>query len=599
MSDRRKSSHHGPPSRAAEVGRATGPALRRLRVIAVVLPAAFISGLEWIRAVIDHDDINSWGHIALAGLMTVSVIAFATAMFRLIERAQREVVRQNHELRAVTSASAATRGEVGLDEIIDAALESVIESSGATEASVTVFAREDDPVDEGARNRRVCAAPATDPGMATATQRVLDIPLSTPTSNVGHLQLWFPNDSETTSPLAPSTLQSIGHQLACSIQIGQLVADLRRRQHEGLGLYELLLQVSNREPLEATLTAMVRHARDLLAADEALIWLEDDVALTVRPDASLAGAAALSDGSVRTFPPTDPLYRSREGRRLLSSHSVGEFGEGVAVAIRSPAGALGGLSVQRRSELTFTRRDRRHVSILCDLASIAVTSAQMDENERQAAIVAERERIARELHDGLAQVLGVIHLRLRALDSRPEVHAEDAVAAELVDLAELAEDAYRDVREAILGLRESSRTDRKLLDSLRAYVDTYSRQCGIATSLEATFGNELEVAPQNELQVIRVIQEALTNARKHSGARSAVVRVLETDLTATFIVEDDGRGFDVDGEVAGRDGFGLQAMRERMELIGGTLLIDSAPGRGTRIIAECPRHPRPAPAPTR
>jgi signal transduction histidine kinase len=576
-----------------------GPALRRLWVIGVVLPAAFIIGLELIRAFIDHDSLHSWGHVGIAALMTVSVIAFATAMIRLIERTQREVVRQNHELRAVTSASAATRGEVGLDEIIDAALKSVIESSGAIEASVTVFAREDDPVDEGERTRRVYATRPAEPEAETAPQHVLDVSLSTPSSRVGHLQLWFPTDTKATSPLAPSTLQSIGHQLASSIQIGQLVAALRRRQREGLGLYELLLQVSNREPLEATLTAMVRHARDLLAADEALIWLEDDVARAVRPDASLAGAAALSDGSVRTFPSTDALYSSREGRRLVSSHSVGEFGEGVAVAIRSPAGALGGLSVQRRSELTFTRRDRRHVSILCDLASIAITSAQMSENERQGAIIAERERIAREMHDGLAQVLGVIHLRLRALDSRPEVQAEDAVAAELVDLAELAEDAYRDVREAILGLRESSRTDRKLLDSLRAYLDKYSRQCGIATSLEATFGNDLEVPPQNELQVIRVIQEALTNARKHSGARSAVVRVLESDLTATFIVEDDGRGFDLNGEATGGDGFGLQAMRERMELIGGTLLIDSAPGRGTRVIAECPRHPRPAPAPTR
>jgi len=235
---------------------------------------------------------------------------------------------------------------------------------------------------------------------------------------------------------------------------------------------------------------------------------------------------------------------------------------------------------------------------LSGLAAVAITSAQMRESGRQRAVLAERERIAREMHDSLAQVLGVTHLRLRALDSRQEVRASREIAAELAELADICEEAYQDVREAILGLRESSRTERGLLDNLRAYLDKYSHQCEIETSLDSDLDHGLALSPRCEVQVIRVIQEALTNVRKHSGANSAIVRITESDSTTTFVVEDDGHGFDMGGSSFGeRDGFGVFTMRERMGLLNGSLTIDSEPGRGTRVIASVPErsHPRPAP----
>ncbi len=179
---------------------------------------------------------------------------------------------------------------------------------------------------------------------------------------------------------------------------------------------------------------------------------------------------------------------------------------------------------------------------------------------------------------------------------RPEVGGSPRVAKELEDLAELTEEAYRDVREAILGLRESSRVDRGLVESLRAYLEKYSHQSGVKATLESTLGGEPALQPRTEVQVIRVIQEALTNVRKHSGAGSAVVRLSERDDAVRIVVEDDGRGFDLTGTLFGRDGYGLHTMRERMELIGGTLTIDSTPGSGTRVIATIPGvlHPQAA-----
>ena len=161
--------------------------------------------------------------------------------------------------------------------------------------------------------------------------------------------------------------------------------------------------------------------------------------------------------------------------------------------------------------------------------------------------------------------------------------------ASLDELTSVALDAYRDVREAILGLRELSRAGRSLFENLRAYVERYQHQAGVETVFTTDFDEPPQLSPQAEIHVIRVIQESLTNVRKHAGAKRALVHASIDDGMAVFCVDDDGRGFDVGHTVFNRDGgFGLEAMRERMELIGGTLSIDSAPGRGTRIVARVP-----------
>ena len=132
--------------------------------------------------------------------------------------------------------------------------------------------------------------------------------------------------------------------------------------------------------------------------------------------------------------------------------------------------------------------------------------------------------------------------------------------------------------------------DRGFLESLEAYLEKYSHQSGIPATLERSFEGELTLPPRSELQLIRVIGEALTNVRKHGSASAVVVRISEAPDCATIEIVDDGRGFDVAETLLGRDGYGLHTMRERMELVGGTLTIDSAPGRGTRVIALLPHH---------
>jgi two-component system nitrate/nitrite sensor histidine kinase NarX len=569
--------------------------VRRLKWVGVVLPVVFIVTLELIRfTMVETDATHDPGHIVLAATTVLAIVAFALLMFSLIERAQRQVIRQNRELAAVNAVSTAVQGELGVDVIIDAALASVIASTGATEASVTIFDPDGLPageaVREGTGERRVVRAEHASPmqGIGSVVPHLIDIPLSAGASVVGRMRLHLPAGAAEPDLLASATLQNIGHQLACSIQIGEFVADLQRRRREGHGTYDVLLQISNQQPLADILAAVVGHARDLLGSDEAVICLNADTSRSVQLDGKLAEMILLADGAVCISPDADRFHDLPDRQLACPVRSSPGIRRSVEAAVRSPDGPLGDIWIGRRSDVPYAERDQRYLVMLSDLASIAITNARMRENERQGAILAERERIAREMHDSLAQVLGVTHLRLRALGTRAGVMPVPEVTTELLDLAELTEEAYRDVREAILGLRESSRVDRGLIDSLHAYLEKFSHQSGVRATLEAALDREPALSPRAEVQVIRVIQEALTNVRKHSGASSAVVRITDANGGTTIVVEDDGHGFDLTGALLGRDGFGLHTMRERMELIGGTLTIDSSPGRGTRVVALMP-----------
>jgi two-component system nitrate/nitrite sensor histidine kinase NarX len=567
----------------------------RLKVLSIFLPVGFIVALEFIRYRLGGGDDYA-DHLVFVLVTIVSILTFGLVMFRFIDRAQRQVVRQNRELAATNSVSSAVQGEVGVDQIIDVVLESVLSTSGAEEASVTIFDTDDrSPDGAGVTRRRVMAtgpAAAAVPGPGGVAP-IIDFPLSTGTVTVGRMRLRLPLGAVADDCLASGTLQNIGHQLASAIQRAQLVADLQRRKHEGHAFYDVLLQISNQNAPPEILSAVVQHARDMMGSDEAVLTLDEDASRSVQYAGSLEGATVV-EGTGCVTSGAGSGHEAHGYEAVCPVRSSPDWAANMTVQIRGPVGTLGELWIGRRSNRLFTERDRAFLVTLSGLAAIAITSAQMRENGRQRAVLAERGRIAREMHDSLAQVLGVTHLRLRALDAREEVRNSREVAIELAELADITQEAYRDVRESILGLRGSNRTERGLLDNLRAYLVKYSQQCEIATSLDSDLDHGLSLSPRCEVQVIRVIQEALTNVRKHSGARSAIVHITESDSSTIFVVEDYGHGFDSAGSQSDRDGFGLFTMRERMALLNGSLTIDSVPGRGTRVIAEVPErsHPR-------
>lgn len=185
----------------------------------------------------------------------------------------------------------------------------------------------------------------------------------------------------------------------------------------------------------------------------------------------------------------------------------------------------------------------------------------------------ERGRIARELHDEVGQALTGLILGLEGLPG------EKAVA-----LKELARYTLAEVRRLALDLRPSVLDHLGLEAALRRYVREFSDRTGIEVDL--SFHLSRPLSPELETVIYRVVQEALTNVARHSGSPKAAVGVLEVEGEVRVFVEDEGRGFDLRKVGLGHQG--LVGMRERVELVGGRLLLESAPGEGTRVQVRLP-----------
>ncbi len=212
------------------------------------------------------------------------------------------------------------------------------------------------------------------------------------------------------------------------------------------------------------------------------------------------------------------------------------------------------------------------------------------QQQRTLAALEERERIANELHDDLGQVLGYVKLQVQA--ARDLLAGEDVQRADgaLSQLVGVAQEAHADVREFILGAVTVSMLDQGFLPALEEYLGQLNRNFGLRTELNPpTQWDESALAPAVALQLLRIVQEALTNARKHAHAETVSVCLDAPDGHARITIQDDGRGFEPE-RLANRRrlSFGLRFMHRRVESIGGQLEVRSAPGKGTQVIVQVP-----------
>ncbi len=232
-----------------------------------------------------------------------------------------------------------------------------------------------------------------------------------------------------------------------------------------------------------------------------------------------------------------------------------------------------------------------HLLLLRDVTEWRRTQEQIREQQAALAALHEREQIARELHDGLGQVLAYVSMQAQAIARRVQAGDLDAVEVQLRRLADVTQEAHADIRESIVNLRSGRGGQVSLLETLRQQLALYSEHYGIQGKFSVGPGiEEAMFAPATGVQLLRVIQEALTNARKHGGARSVTVDLARADGEAVIVVQDDGAGFDPEQAAASarNDHYGLDFMAERMAEIGGSLKIQSTPGAGTRIVLRAP-----------
>lgn len=389
--------------------------------------------------------------------------------------------------------------------------------------------------------------------------------------------------------------------------IGRMQGHLAEQNQELLALHEAGLAITSQLNLESVLQRVVDEARELGGARYgALSLLSEDgrveafltSGITEEERARIGpipsghgmlGAVLQNGQAIRTadltkdprsvgFPPHHPPMYSL-----------------LAVPILSHGNVLGSLYLTEKEGATeFDASDQMRLERFATQAALAIENARLHNRIQALAIAQERERIAREMHDSLAQVLGYVNTKAQAAQELLRGGQTDRASAQIGQLAAAARNAYADVRENILGLRTSLEKERDFLDTLQDYLERWQDQSGIAVTLDAPADASKAVAltPLAELQFLRIIQEALTNVRKHAGATEARVRIHVGDEWVDGVIEDNGVGFDpatMRRTIFPR--FGLATMRERAESVGGSLLIESDPGNGTRVVARVPLDP--------
>jgi PAS domain S-box-containing protein len=228
--------------------------------------------------------------------------------------------------------------------------------------------------------------------------------------------------------------------------------------------------------------------------------------------------------------------------------------------------------------------------MLSDVTEQKQSQAQLLEQQRALAMLQEREQLARELHDSIGQMLGYASLKMSAT-RRLIADGKLAKADEqLAHLENSLTEAHADVREYILNLRIAPIGDEPFFPALQTYLDGFCQNYGIR--VEVSIGPNVDeglFAPEVHVQLFRILQEALSNARKHARTNSVRVSFERREGLVRVRIQDHGRGFDPQqASAAGGDHYGLRIMRERAEQFGGLLRVQSAPGEGTCVEMDVP-----------
>jgi signal transduction histidine kinase len=357
-------------------------------------------------------------------------------------------------------------------------------------------------------------------------------------------------------------------------------------------LVDISRRIANLDDVDAIIQTIAQSARRLLQADIAALalWDEDVTALELRCAALPDGASLTSFGRIET--PLLLTAARQASPSLFPQHFASsldvwacpalgrEIHAAAFVPLRLDAQPIGVFWVGRESGSAFSAGDLLGLERLAAQTVIALEHALMTSRLQSLATMEERGRIAREMHDGLAQVLGYVGIELQAIEALTRTEQREAVLTELQQAQRSVQLAQADVRENILSLRTTLSNEKGLLPALREYVEEFGVQTGVQMQFQCALTSDPALSPLAEAQLTRIVQEALTNVRKHARAEHAQVQIAQRNGSLRVIVSDDGIGF----ECAAKPGhYGLVTMRERAESAGGSLIVTSQPGKGTNV----------------
>ena len=384
-------------------------------------------------------------------------------------------------------------------------------------------------------------------------------------------------------------------------ELRQLYDQERRRAEQTRAINEMALEVSSVLSLEELLTYVpdaLRRSFDYYNVN--IFLLEPDSDRLV-----LRAGTDRADGAGRTGEKLGLEERSivgwvaktgrvllandvtKESRFLFVEHLEGTRAE-LAVPIKMGDDVLGVLDIQSTELDAFDETDQFTALSLANQLAVAIENARLFDQTRDLAVLEERNRMAREIHDTLAQGFTGISLQLEAAEQA----SEESPAETMEHIARskaVARESLQEARRSVWNLLPKALEQQSLNEALQDEVSRFAAGGGTSASFDLS-GHARKLSPEAQAALLRICQEALTNVRKHAGATEVNVELAFSSQSVSMRVRDNGVGFERrspngDGQ---QGGFGLTGMEQRAGLLQGTLDVRSANGRGTVVEVTIP-----------
>jgi signal transduction histidine kinase len=405
----------------------------------------------------------------------------------------------------------------------------------------------------------------------------------------GNIYLAEKRSANEFSPEDEASAIVLATQAGVAIANATLYDEVRSREQWLEAVRDITDRVLREGEEEPLLERIAEHARQLAGADAATIITvsgtpgELIVAAAVGarsrevrgqtlPAAGSISGAVMRSGEVMSF---DDV--SADSRAFLPIVRLGQHGPAVFVPLRVPAGAAGTLMVAKlKGSSPFGERKVRLVETLAGQASVAIEYGRAQTELRRLGLMEERERIAKELHDGIIQSLFAVGMSLQGtalMASSPDVTGRVERAVEELDRV------IRDLRNYIFGLRPGILADRQLDQALRVLGEEVQSRSGTTIQVEVDAAVAAALSARSA-EIVQLTREALSNVSRHAHASRASVRLARRGSDAELTIEDDGTGFDPRSNSTG-DGMGN--MRNRATRLGGRLHVTSGVGKGTSL----------------
>ena len=393
-------------------------------------------------------------------------------------------------------------------------------------------------------------------------------------------------------------LIAAGQQIGVAVYNASLFQAEQRRAEQFRVISEVGRQITSIMDIDQVLDQVVKLIRKAFGYDHvAIATIEDDYAVYRVGDGRVwddpdfhFSPARLKIGKEgvtgRVAGSGEAVYIPdvREDKGYVEMKGSGTLSE-LTVPIKVKGKVIGVLDVQSQQVNAFDESDLVVLQSLADQTAVAIENAQLYKQAQQLAVIEERNRLARELHDSVTQALYGITLHAEAAYRQLSINQTDLANDQLTELRNTAQDALREMRLLIFELRPSVMEQQGLIPALRARLEAVEERAGM--SVEFNLDENLVIDEKIQDVFYRIAQEALNNALKHAKANRIILNLNRTPEFIAMEIIDDGIGFDPDTAVEG-GGLGLDGIIERAELLGGELTLKSNPGQGTTVRIEVP-----------